>query len=230
VLHRFLTAAGFALADASTAAEAIERVRESRYELVLVDLALPDADAFQACRGIRELSPHIGIIGVREGGTPDDDVRALDAGADDCVAAPFRFREVVARLGAVLRRTHQSTPVKRTNAVLRAGSLEMDVERRLFWRGGKPIHLSPKEFDLLLVFMKNQGVVLTHLKLLRAVWGAESGRDPVYLRSYVKALRKKIEDDPAHPEYLQTEPWVGYLFRNPLGNGSHPSAAEDELL
>jgi two-component system KDP operon response regulator KdpE len=208
-LRSRLATTGFALKEAGSR-EAAELVSNGHYDLVLLDL---NSDGLGTCRSLRAQSASLGIVMVRTGGTPGDEVRALEAGADDCVAAPFRFREIVARLGAILRRRR---PVNRSRtAVLRAGDLEIDVTRRLFWRAGKKIHLSPKEFDLLVFLVKNQGVPLTHLKLLRAVWGPDSASNPLYLRTYIKALRKKIEKDPANPQYLLTEPWVGYRFCNP---------------
>jgi two-component system KDP operon response regulator KdpE len=108
--------------------------------------------------------------------------------------------------------------------VFRAGGLEVDVQRRLCWRSGTRVHLSPKEFDLLVFFMKNPGVTLPHIKLLRAVWGPDSPRGAVYLRSYIKALRKKIESNPSQPEYILTAPWVGYLFHDPTHSGGGTDA------
>jgi two-component system KDP operon response regulator KdpE len=100
-------------------------------------------------------------------------------------------------------------------AMLKAGNLEIDVKRRLLWRGGESVHLTPKEFDLLVFLIQNVGVPLTHARLLRTLWGPEYGNELEYLRSYVRMLRTKIETDPAKPEYILTEPWVGYRFRDP---------------
>ena len=224
LLRTPLTSTGFALAESGSAEEALTMVAQHSYDLVLLDLSLRGG-AIATCRKLRELSPKIGIVVVRDGGTPEDEVQALEAGADDCVAAPFRFREIVARLSAVLRRARVVSPQK--NAVLRAGALELDIQRRLCWRSGTKVHLSPKEFDLLVYFMKNPEVTLPHIKLLRAVWGPDSPRDAVYLRSYIKALRKKIEKDPAHPEFILTEPWVGYVFHYPNGPDGERGADEE---
>jgi len=133
---------------------------------------------------------------------------------------------LVARLRAVQRRTQRNEAAE--PEVLKAGNLELDVKRRLMWRGGTPVHLSPKEFDLLIYLMQNRDVPLTHARLLRALWGPEYGNELEYLRSYVKALRKKIEDDPAIPEYILTEPWVGYRFRNPSDPDSPLPSADDD--
>ncbi len=136
------------------------------------------------------------------------------------------MRELTARLRAVLRRTRGPVPAE--SFVLEAGWLKLDVERRQVWRSGEEIHLSPKEFELLAFMMKNAGAPLTHVKLLRSIWGIEYGGELEYLRSYVRMLRKKIEDNPAQPEYILTEPWVGYRFRNPSDPDSPSVPAEDE--
>ncbi len=151
------------------------------------------------------------MVTVRE--SEEDKVEALEAGADDFVTKPYRLRELVARLRAVLRRSaSRSAPL---DTVLRAGALELDLDRRLVSKSGVPIHLSPTEFELLAYLVRHQGAPVLHSRLLQAVWGPEYGGELEYLRSYVKMLRKKIEDDPARPEYILTEPWVGYRFRNP---------------
>ena len=121
--------------------------------------------------------------------------------------------ELMARLRVVLGRNNAKDAPE--PVVIQIGNLKLDRERRLFWRGNEEVHLSPKEFDLLAFMMKNAGVTLTHVKLLRSVWGIEYGGELEYLRSYVRMLRKKIEKIPARPEYIVNEPWVGYRFRNP---------------
>jgi len=215
VLHTSLKTTGFDLREVCTEEEALAAAAENRYDVVLLDFNLPGSGGVEVCRRLRLLSPRLGIVMISAAQDPEEHVRALEAGADDVVTAPFRFREMVARLSAVLRRAHVEGLSKA--GVLRAGNLKVDVERRMFWRAAQPVHLSPKEFDLLVVFMKNQGVPLTHLRLHRAVWGPDARSNPAYLRSYVKALRQKIEEDPANPQYILTEPWVGYVFQDPLG-------------
>jgi two-component system KDP operon response regulator KdpE len=112
--------------------------------------------------------------------------------------------------------------------VLEAGNLKIDLRRHLLWQGQEEVHLSPTEFDLLAFLMKNMGAPLTHVKLLRSVWGPEYGGELEYLRSYIRMLRKKIERNPAKPEYILTEPWLGYRFCNPSDPDSPPGTDEDE--
>ncbi len=193
----------------------MDAARRRSFDLALLDLGLPESGGIELCRKLNALSPDMGIVMGRTGGTPADDVLALEAGADDCITAPFRFREMVARLNAVLRRAR--APVDGEATVLRTGDLEVDIPRRRFRRAGREVHLSRLEFDLLVFLMRNAEAPLTHLKLLRGVWKRDFAWDPGYLRSYIKALRGKIENDPAKPEYLLTEPWVGYRFHDPCG-------------
>jgi len=216
-LRASLTAAGFTAEEARTGDEAVAVAKQHPFDLVLLDINMPGLTGFEACRRIRTLAPRTGIVMVTVRDAEDDKVRALESGADDYITKPFRLRELIARLKAVLRRTRFDDSAQ---AVLQAGNLEIDLERRLLRRAGKQVHLSPKEFDLLAYLMRNLDAPVTHVKLLRAVWGPEYGNELEYLRSYVKMLRKKIEDDPAKPEYILTEPWVGYRFRNPSDSES----------
>ena len=133
--------------------------------------------------------------------------------------------ELRARVRAVLR--WSSAPDPPEPVVIQIGNLKLDPERRLFWRGEEEIHLSPKEFDLLALMMKHSGVTLSHVKLLRSVWGLEYGGELEYLRTYVRMLRKKIEKVTAKPEYIVNEPWIGYRFRNPEGRNPRPRHRRD---
>jgi two-component system KDP operon response regulator KdpE len=213
VIRASLAASGFAVEEAGTGKDAVAAIRQRPFDIVLLDVNMPGISGVEACRQIRALAPRAGIVMVTVRDAEEDKVRALEAGADDYVTKPFRFRELVARLGAVLRRTHTARDTE--SDVLQAGDLKLELERHLLSKRGEPIRLSPKEFDLLAYLMKNQGAPMTHVKLLRAVWGPEYGGELEYLRSYVRMLRKKIEDDPARPQYILTEAWVGYRFRNP---------------
>jgi|HubBroStandDraft_6_1064221.scaffolds.fasta_scaffold32803_3 two-component system KDP operon response regulator KdpE len=208
-----LGASGFIVEEARHGQEALAAIQLHRFDLVLLDINMPGLSGVETCRQIRLIEPSTGIImlTVRDG--EEDRVRALDAGADDYVTKPFRFRELKARLGAVLRRIRAD--VVEESGILRAGSLKLDLNQRTLWKAGRKIHLSRREFDLLSFLMKSRGAPLTHAKLLRAVWGPECGNELEYLRTYMRLLRKKIEDDPGKPQYLLTDPWVGYRFRDP---------------
>jgi two-component system KDP operon response regulator KdpE len=226
VIRASLAASGFSVEEAGTGRDALAVVHQRPFDLVLLDVNMPGISGIDACRQIRLCAPRTGIVMVTVRDAEEDKVRALEAGADDYVTKPFQFRELVARLRAVLRRTHIDKNTE--TGTLVAGSLKMDTERRLLWKGHEEIRLSPKEFDLLAYLMKNAGAPLTHVNLLRAVWGAEYGGELEYLRTYIRMLRKKIEDDPARPQYLLTEPWVGYRFRNPADPDQPASSPENE--
>jgi two-component system KDP operon response regulator KdpE len=212
-LRTSLTASGFDVSEARNGEEALSMLPTTPVDVVLLDINMPGRNGIEICRKIRATSMSTGIVMVTVRDSEDDKVRALEAGADDFITKPYLLREMVARLHAVLRRLHAQQVA--ADAVLHAGALELDPVRRLLLKNGIEIHLSPKEFDMLAYLFQHQGEPITHERLLRAVWGPEFGTELEYLRSYVKMLRKKIEDDPARPEYILTEPWMGYRFRNP---------------
>jgi len=220
-LRASLTASGFAVDEARSGEEALAKVQAQPFDLVLLDINMPGIDGIKACRRMRDIT-HAGIVMITVRDMDNDKVSALEAGADDYVTKPIRLRELTARLRAVLRRTRLQGAPEPT--VVEIGDLKLDLGRRLLWCSQKEVHLSPKEFDLLAFMMKNSGAPLTHLKLLRSVWGPEYGGESEYLRSYIRLLRKKIEKDPANPEYILTEPWLGYRFRNPA-DGDYSTAA-----
>jgi two-component system, OmpR family, KDP operon response regulator KdpE len=223
VLQTSLATRGFAVEEAGSSEQAIEMSSQREFDLILLDINMPGMEGIEACRRIRSLAPHAGIIMVTVRDAESDIVRALEAGADDYITKPFRFGELVARLRAVVRRTASENAGMTT---LNAGALELDLDKRSLQRSGVTIHLTPTEFDLLALLMKNEGTLLTHARLLRAIWGPEYGEELEYLRAYVRTLRKKIEDDPARPKYILTEPWVGYRFHNP--SDREADGAEDE--
>ncbi|MGZ6545971.1 MAG: winged helix-turn-helix domain-containing protein, partial [Actinomycetota bacterium] len=182
-------------------------------DLVLLDLGLPDLDGTEVVRRVRAFSevPVI-ILSVREG--QHDKVAALDAGADDFVTKPFGMEELLARARATLRRRKPEEP---SPPVLRFPGLEIDLARRLVAREGEALHLTPTEYGLLEALVTNPGKLLTHQWLLRKVWGQGYGTETTYLRTYVRALRRKLGDDAADPAFIVTEPGVGYRWIAELG-------------
>jgi two-component system KDP operon response regulator KdpE len=212
-LRASLSASKFVVEEAQDGEAALAIVRQQPVDLVLLDIQMPGMGGIEACRRIRFLSPHAGIVMITVSDSIDEKIQTLEAGADDYVTKPFLFRELLARLRAILRRTGGSPRVG--CAVLRAGALELDIGSRTLRKSGVEIHLSPIEFDLLSMLMQNVGASIEHSRLLRAIWGPEYGAELEYLRTYVRLLRKKIETNPANPEYILTEPWVGYRFRDP---------------
>jgi two-component system KDP operon response regulator KdpE len=218
-----LVARGYSVGEARNGEEALASLHDRRADLVLLDINMPGMNGIDACRRIRSEAPRTGIlmITIRDG--EEDTVQALEAGADDYITKPFRVRELLARMSAITRRSSRGQE-EIEEPVLSAGNLELDTRRRILRKAGAEVHLSPLEFSLLKYFMQNPNVPLHHTKLLRAVWGLEYGQELEYLRTYIRLLRKKVEDTPAHPEYILTEPWLGYRFRDPAETHSSRSA------
>jgi two-component system KDP operon response regulator KdpE len=218
VFRTSLAASGFVVVEARSGEEAVEILPQHPFDLLLLDINMPGIGGVEACREIRALAPKVGILMVTVRDSEQDMVKALEAGADDYVTKPVRFRELVARMRAVLRRLDAANATE--PAVIRVADLEMDPVRHMVRKAGNLVHLTPTEFELLALLMRNQGVPVTHAKLLRSVWGPEYGTELDYLRSFVRTLRKKIEDDPGKPTYILTEPWVGYRFCDFAGTDS----------
>jgi two-component system KDP operon response regulator KdpE len=198
--------AGFEALPAETAAEALQVATLQRPDAAILDLVLPDGDGVEVCRAIREWSD-MPILVLSAVGDEDRKVSALEAGADDYVTKPFSPRELVARLQAALRRA-APTPGE---PVIEADGLQIDLAGRVVRRDGREIHLTPIEFDLLRVLVRNRGRLLTHRALLREVWGQAYTDDMATLRTSIARLRRKIEPDGA-PRYIRTDPGVGYRF------------------
>ena len=226
VFRTSLAASGFVIKEACSGEEAVEILPQHPFDLVLLDINMPGIGGVEACREIRALAPKIGILMVTVRDAEHDMVRALEAGADDYVTKPVRFRELVARMRAVLRRLDTNSATQ--PSVIRIHTLEIDLEHHCLRKAGDLIHLTPTEFDLLTLLMRNLGAPVTHAKILRTIWGPEYGSELEYLRSYVRTLRKKIEDDAARPKYIVTEPWVGYRFCDP--SDPQLSASDSESL
>ena len=207
-LRTSLEAHGYSVATVGTGDEGVVGAAEGAPDLVLLDLGLPDMDGTEVIRRIRAFSevPVI-VLSVRE--SQSDKVAALDAGADDYVTKPFGMEEVLARARAALRRVQPEEPAA---PLLRFGELEVDLTKRLVTRGDELVHLTPTEYALLEALVTNPGKLLTHQWLLRRVWGQGYGTETTYLRTYVRALRKKLGDDAASPDLIVTEPGVGYRW------------------
>jgi two-component system KDP operon response regulator KdpE len=203
-----LTAAGYEIDDAKTGEEALQKVRDFHPDLVLLDINMPGMGGLAACREIRT-GTSIGIIMLTVRNSEADKVAALDAGADDFVTKPFSTPELLARIRAALRRlpVSQSSPTR-----LRVRKLLIDFGARNVTNGSKAAHLTPKELDLLRYLTQSPNQAVSHRELLQAVWGPDYGDQVDYLRAIIKNLRKKVELNPDQPQYIITEPWVGYRF------------------
>ena len=208
IMRTTLTGAGYEVDDAKSGEEALIKLREFRPELVLLDINMPGMSGLAACRAIRSDST-AAIIMLTVHNKEATKVEALDAGADDFVSKPFSTPELLARIRAALRRTPagQSGPSR-----VQAGELTIDFGARTVRRGGATSHLTPKELDLLRYLTQHANEAVPHRELLQAVWGPDYGDQVDYLRAFIKTLRRKIEVNPDHPQYVTTEPWIGYRF------------------
>jgi|HubBroStandDraft_4_1064222.scaffolds.fasta_scaffold16466_7 two-component system KDP operon response regulator KdpE len=213
-LHATLGTLGFDIEEASGGEEAVSFVRTQRYDAALLDINMPGMGGIEACRAIRRLSPRLPIVMLTVRDNEDDKIEALDAGADDYVTKPFHVGELMARVRAAVRRS-QATQDDREVAIT-IGDIELDAGRRLVRKSGDIVHLTPKEFDLLRCLMSQAGKPLTHARLLSSVWGSEYGNECEYLRTYVRQLRKKLENNPSNPEYILTDSFIGYRFRDAI--------------
>jgi two-component system KDP operon response regulator KdpE len=204
-----LRARGYEVAIARTGAEALRLADEGAPDLIILDLGLPDLEGTEVCRRIRARS-EVPIVVLSARGAEADKVNALDLGADDYVTKPFGPEELLARIRVALRRVKAEETQQ--SGVLRAGTISIDYDRRRAFRDEVEIRLTPKEFELLALLIRNHGRVLTHRTILKAVWGPNAVEQPEHLWTLIAQLRKKIEPDAANPRYLLSEPWVGYRF------------------
>jgi two-component system KDP operon response regulator KdpE len=203
-----LREAGFETLVAETASEALDLASVRPPEAAIVDLVLPDGDGVEVTRRLREWS-EMPVLVLSAVGEEEQKVRALEAGADDYITKPFGTRELVARLHAALRRAGRAED----EPIVRVDGLELDLAGHLVRREGEAIHLTPIEFDLLRVLIRNRGRLMTHRRLLEEVWGPQYVDDIQPLRTHIARLRAKIEppEEPA-PRYIVTDPGVGYRF------------------
>jgi len=214
VLRHSLTAHHYDVRTAADGVSAQETFRDWNPDLIITDLQMPEMNGIEFCSAIRKVSA-VPIIVLSVRGDERTKVEALDAGADDYVTKPFGIEELLARVRAALRRLPDVQDAGETK--LQDGDFSIDLETRQVDVKDSTIHLTPKEFDLLLVLFRNRGKVITHRAILTAIWGGNSSEQNEYLRVFVGQLRKKIESDPSKPRYIRTEPWVGYRF-DPAGS------------
>lgn len=201
---------GFQVVEAYRGAQAMDKLRSTLPDMILLDVMMPDIDGFEVLRMIREVSS-VPVIMLTAKGEEDDRVRGLELGADDYITKPFSPRELVSRVKAVLRRTEAGTSAPH-GLIEVDDRLKIDFDRHEVWVEGELVGLRPTEYRLLYHLVQNAGWVITHDQILAKVWGYEYQDEPHYVRLYINYLRKKIEKDPANPQYILTERGVGYRF------------------
>jgi two-component system, OmpR family, KDP operon response regulator KdpE len=211
-LRTLLGGQGYTVVDATTARAGIDHIRRARPDVILLDLGLPDGDGLQVLGAMAPDEPRIPVIVLSARGQEGNKVSALDSGADDYLTKPFGASELTARIRAVLRR---GAPLGgATPEVIEVGPIRIDQARHEVTIDGTLVHLTPIEFKLLFELARQPGRVMTHRQLLREVWGANAVDQNHYLRVHVAALRRKIERDPAQPQWLVTEAGIGYRLRD----------------
>ncbi len=212
VLRTTLIEHGYEATDARNGEEAIERFREEKPALIILDMNMPGMNGVETCRTIRSTST-VPIIMLTVRDSEADKIEALDAGADDYVTKPFSSPELLARVRSALRR---STKFSEEMQVVRFDNVEINFNLRRVYVGNREARLTPKEFELLQYMVAHANVPIPHTKLLQSVWGSDEQSGEVeHLRVFINQLRKKIEKNPSNPKYLLTEPWIGYRFRLP---------------
>lgn len=209
VLRRSLAARGYEVQTAGDGEEALATFQSWPADLVITDLSMPNMTGLELCRRLRATS-RVPIIVLSVKGEERTKVAALDAGADDYITKPFGMDELLARVRATLRRA--PTLAEQQVTTLQAGDFQVDLEARSLKVRGAEVHLTPKEYELLVYLLRHPNKVLTHRALLGAVWGGDYVEQTEYLRVFIGQLRKKIEADSAKPRYILTEPWIGYRF------------------
>jgi len=211
VLRTALVAQGYEVVAARNGEEALERMRDEKLDLIILDMNMPGMGGLETCRLIRSTSD-IALIMLTVRDAESDKVEALDAGADDYITKPFSSPELLARIRAALRRTPQ---LSSETQVVKFDDVEINFSLRRVIVGTREARLTPKEFELLQYLVGHPNVPIPHTKLLQSVWGPDYGDEVEYFRVFVNQLRKKIEKNPSTPKYLLTEPWVGYRFHLP---------------
>jgi two-component system KDP operon response regulator KdpE len=223
---------GFQVAEASRGEEALQALRAAAYDAVLLDINLPGIGGIETLKRIRAFAPRLPVLMLTVRDQEEDKVEALEMGADDYVTKPFSTRELIARIRSAVRRVR--APARPEDAPIEIGEIRLEPVKRLVTKRGAPVKMTRKEFEILYCLMSRAGRVVTYAKLLTAVWGAECREEVEYLRTFVRQLRKKIEDDPSKPLYLLTDVYVGYRFADaqmfqeePESNGSEEQESEN---
>ncbi|PWT92488.1 MAG: DNA-binding response regulator [Blastocatellia bacterium] len=211
VLRTGLRARGYDVRAAADGISGFETFTDWQPDLVITDLAMPNMDGLELCRRVRAFS-QVPIIILSAKGEERIKVEALDIGADDFVTKPFGIDELLARVRAALRRAASQPATQSAEKTLKAGDFVVDLDTRKVMVSGREVHLTPKEFDLLVYFIRHAEKVLTHHALLAAIWGGDYVEQDQYLRVFVGNLRKKVERDTTGKRYILTEPWIGYRF------------------
>lgn len=213
VMRSTLTAHGYEVNDSRSGEEGLQEIRNSAYDLVLLDLNMPGMGGMEACRMIRAGSD-TAVIMLTVNNTEHQKVEALNAGADDYITKPFSMPELLARIRATLRRLPQP-PSRSDLEPLMALGVNISLSSREVTVRGHTSRLTAREFDLLSYFLARPNRTIAHRELLQAIWGPDYGGEREYLRVFVNRLRRKIEPDPSRPSFLVTDAWAGYRFHIP---------------
>jgi two-component system KDP operon response regulator KdpE len=209
-LHTTLLAAGYEVIEATGADETLALAQVVRCDVVLLGAGMPGRRSAEICGELRAHCPGLRVLIMTAGDDELEQLEALDAGADDCITKPLRLSEVMARVRAAMRRT-KSLQIP-GHATIHIGEIEANLSRRVVYKSGNKIHLTPKEFDLLVFLMMHAGVPIPHEKILTAVWGPAHASRLDYLRTFMRQLRRKLEDRVESPRYLLTNNYIGYRF------------------
>lgn len=210
---------GFQVAEAARGEEALRLLRSGAFNAVLLDVDMPGIGGIETLRQIRSFAPRLPILMLAANDRDQEKLHAFDFGADDYVAKPFNTKELIARIRVAVRR--ERAPLWVEEKPIHIGEIRLEPEKRVVSKRGKRLRLTPKQFAVLHYLMMHAGKPIPHARLLKSVWGVEYGQEVEYLRTFVHSLRKKIEDDPANPVLLLTDPYVGYHFTDSPNVDSH---------
>ena len=208
IISKMLEGCGYSVTCTDCASGAFNLLAAKRFDLLILDINLPDADGFEICRNLREVS-EVPVIFASARTAEDDKVNALEIGGDDYMEKPFSLKELLARVNALIRRTYG---LQQSQDVWRFGEVEIHPASRQVSKRGNPVSLAQREFDLLVYLYQNRNNAIPKEKILSAVWGAFSEVEPSTLTVHIRWLREKLEDDPAHPQYIKTIWRLGYML------------------